>query len=133
MQLKESEGCSLEVMSSMLRGHYSHHCWRNWKRRRLFQSSTPMAAEDQLGHIILLQNIMFGGETSVVRNCDSEKLHSRILHDHVGFQYQNLHWENLNCPIYVVIKRYSLSGLFNIYLLLQSRSILRARIIWIRL
>ena len=32
-----------------------------------------MVAGDLLGHIILLQNIMFGGEISAVRNCNSGK------------------------------------------------------------
>lgn len=54
-----------------------------------------MVAGDQLEHIILLQSIMFDGEISVARNCNSEKLHSRILHDHGGFQFQNLHWVSL--------------------------------------
>ena len=50
-----------------------------------------MVAGDLLGHIILLQNIMFGGEISAVRNCNSGKS-STLRHDHGGLQFQNFHW-----------------------------------------
>jgi len=67
MPLKESEGCSLEVMSLMQLGLCSLLCLKNLKTRRLLQSSTPMVVEDRLEHITLLQGTMLDGEILVMK------------------------------------------------------------------